>query len=830
MLQTAPPGFRQGGVEADPPVEATTSMDKDGKAPPTVANVDDEDVSPEIYLGVVKSYNDRRGFGFLACTETADCFGRDVYMPKAEATMAALLATGIDRETAVHMVNSGNTGSAACQAALAAASQGPEAAKAAAAACEDEGEKSSAPRLAEEDLVFFRVRRSVEGYPQAVCVQRLHKLTGSVVHPPVPGRSGTIKSEEAVAVCGQREVVFDHEAAGQLRALPGDLVTFCIPEAESKIGVQMVAPPVDPHARMVCLASTDRAAGTVLGCFTLDLPRTRGDDSVVPNLSLPCHAFGDKLVLAGLPSDLDEAELMKFFSKQGATTAIVAHARTSSFASVTFPGTPEVARFLSRIAHAYADEKGTLIARLLPKEARMDEIPTLPALPAPNLTTTNSAGEELESGNLMVFWSPLVLAVAYTVELRPVGSANTPWSSVDVTSKKLGAVSNRFDSNCSSCVVNSLQIGTAYEARVSYFTECNTISEASDASKPCTPSQGSKDEDSKPIPLSSTPAEGSSSKTFNSTSTATISLSKSFPAGPTHPPSHPPGPGPGPPGPPGPLPPLGTVPGPALHPPVHHPPPPPPWSSWNGPDGYPPYPPPADPALAQGPSWRSPGGLVVPPPAAPELHPADEFGFALSVRWPAVLQAAAYVVELREADTTSFERFVRSAPEAKLGTLVELRVGGLRPGPPPGRTYMAQVRTVGHDGWESLPSPFGRSVPLPAASDESALAASAAPGPVGGSTILSADAPAWQPASGLGGLHGKEEKWWPPAVLSSQSTIDQSETIPGARGSLSWTPTSSLPPPPSAPPTLPAAGNLPNTPQTLPSGTAEDAADCLILD
>ena len=84
--------------------------------------------------------------------------------------------------------------------------------------------------------------------------------------------------------------------------------------------------------------------------------------------------------------------------------AIVAHARTSSFASVTFPGTPEVARFLSRIAHAYADEKGTLIARLLPKEARMDEIPTLPALPAPNLTTTNSTGEELESGNLMVFW------------------------------------------------------------------------------------------------------------------------------------------------------------------------------------------------------------------------------------------------------------------------------------------------------------------------------------------------------------------------------------------------------------------------------------------
>jgi len=29
------------------------------------------------------------------------------------------------------------------------------------------------------------------------------------------------------------QVVFDHEAAGQLRALPGDLVTFCIPEVQN---------------------------------------------------------------------------------------------------------------------------------------------------------------------------------------------------------------------------------------------------------------------------------------------------------------------------------------------------------------------------------------------------------------------------------------------------------------------------------------------------------------------------------------------------------------------------------------------------------------------
>ena len=89
-----------------------------------------------------------------------------------------------------------------------------------------------------------------------------------------------------------------------------------------------------------------------------------------------------------MAEDLDEAELMKFFSKQGALVAIVAHARTSSFASITFPGTAEVSRFLSRVAHAYADETGTLIARLLPKQLEMEQMPTLPALPAPNLSTS----------------------------------------------------------------------------------------------------------------------------------------------------------------------------------------------------------------------------------------------------------------------------------------------------------------------------------------------------------------------------------------------------------------------------------------------------------
>lgn len=162
-------------------------------------------------------------------------------------------------------------------------------------------------------------------------------------------------------------------------------------------------------------------------------------------------------------------------------------------------------------------------------------------------------------------------------------------------------------------------------------------------------------------------------------------------------------------------------------------------------DGYAP----ALPAYLPQPGWRSITGMVVPPPAAPELRPADEHGFAVSVQWPAVLQAAAYVVELREAGSAAIERFVRSAPEAKLGTLVELRVGGLRPGPSPGRVYVAQVRTIGADGSESSPSAPGWSPPLP--SCNSTTGATSAAGVTSTSATstggtLSADAPAWLPS------------------------------------------------------------------------------------
>lgn len=705
--------------------------------------VNENEVSPEVYLGVVKSYNDRRGFGFLACAETALRYGRDVYMPKAEAAQAAAeaaAAEGGENSTAL-------LPSAAVQEPAAAASapkEGSAAAVGAASAAGTAGAEKPppAPRLAEEDLVRFQVRLSIEGFPQAAYVKKLYKFSGLVVRPP-QGDGLQSMEELSVAALGAvakvssastdagtestsqavEEIPLRHEACGLVRLVVGDEVTFCVPDApdlcsgsseeeRAAVVARGDAPPGSNEVKLLFLSKTTRSSGSVLGCFTLDLPRTGGGEGAAPrpNLALHCHAFGDKLILAGLPADLEEAELMRFFSKQGASSAIVAHARTCSFASVSFPSVVEVARFLGRVSHAFADEKDTLMAKLLPLTPSAD-VPLLPALPAPTLTL----GEEL--GALLVVWSPLVLAVAYSVELRPCG-VDAPWATVEVASKNLAsgpaAAANRFDSNCSSCKVAGLQVGVAYEARVSYFTECSTRSEASEASPACivaaptpyTPGFdlgtgiGSVDGYGGGRPLGWGP-----------------DLGYQYPGAPTSQ-----------------LPPTSAE-----------------WLSAEaglqsiGPDGY------AQALPAYIPSsggWRSASGLVVPAPAAPEVKPADEFGFAVSVQWPAVLQAAAYVVELREAGSAACERFVRSAPEAKLGTLVELRVGGLRPGPPPGRVYIAQVRTVAADGSESAPSPPGVSVNLPAQAVPAAGAAEvSATAPTNSGSTLSADAPPWTPST-----------------------------------------------------------------------------------
>lgn len=448
---------------------------------------------------------------------------------------------------------------------------------------------------------------------------------------------------------------------------------------------------------------------------------------------------------------------MRFFSKQGASSAIVARARTCSFASVSFPATLDVAKFLGRTAHAFADDKETRIAKLLDLSSDHDAA-RLPALPAPTLAACE------ESGALLVVWSPLVLAVAYAVELRPAGTGG-PWVTVDVASR-LGDNSNRFDSACSSCKVAGLSPSTAYEARVSYFTECGTRSEASEASDACVPMPTSQ-------AASNLAASGAGAVGLGVAEGFAPCMQSGYgdPYGATSYP--PPAPAAGPVG----LPPAA----------------PPAWpNTWLGHDSLQTAAPPplhdgfggSLPAYVQPPGWRSASGMVVPPPPPPELRAADEYGCAVSIQWPAVIQAAAYVVELREAGSTAFERFVRAAPEAKLGTLVELRVGGLRPGPAPGRVYCAQVRTVGADGSESAPSNPGWSAPLP-------------------SLMSPGDTP-----TGIGST--------PPGSGGNKMSIDAAPFHPGTptttEGVLAASPLSPAAPPPAAPP--PAAP----PPSAPPSG------------
>merc|ERR1719203_2179326 len=106
-----------------------------------VASIDSTRPSERTYLGVVKSYNDRRGFGFVACAEIVAQHGRDVYLPKVEAALAAAA-------------------------------------------------DPAAEKMAEDDVLQFRVRLSVEGYPQAAQVKRLPKFRGTVASAPRPAGDG----------------------------------------------------------------------------------------------------------------------------------------------------------------------------------------------------------------------------------------------------------------------------------------------------------------------------------------------------------------------------------------------------------------------------------------------------------------------------------------------------------------------------------------------------------------------------------------------------------------------------------------------------------------
>jgi cold shock CspA family protein len=227
------------------------------------------------------------------------------------------------------------------------------------------------PQLKEGDYVRFAVVLSVEGFPQAAGAQRLHMICGTV--------RTFCKEQGGIINCSEGEVFVRASDCGCLLLHPGDEVRFHL---ERPVGSA-------PEAKLLKLVHTARPISSLLGCFSLELPR-EGQKSVV----LDGHAFASCICFSGLPTDMDEAEMKKFFVKLGATQVTVAHAPQGGFSSILFPDASYVTQFLSVENHSFSGESpdgsNTLLMHLQPCRAHGAQ--TLPALPPPSLVQGDVGG------------------------------------------------------------------------------------------------------------------------------------------------------------------------------------------------------------------------------------------------------------------------------------------------------------------------------------------------------------------------------------------------------------------------------------------------------
>eukprot|EP00929_Paragymnodinium_shiwhaense_P051638 TRINITY_DN25953_c0_g1_i1.p1 TRINITY_DN25953_c0_g1~~TRINITY_DN25953_c0_g1_i1.p1 ORF type:complete len:844 (+),score=145.27 TRINITY_DN25953_c0_g1_i1:200-2731(+) len=608
--------------------------------------------SSETFIGSIKSYNDRRGFGFVACPETAERYGRDVYIAKAEAQAAAIEKDG---EAAAGFATPGAMPAFSAM------------------------EKAPNAWLREDDLVSFRVRLSVEGFPQAAEVHKLTKYRGRIsAVPQAEGDGfetmGLVQCPELEKPLGVAEIRLRQAACGQLRLDVGDEVTFCVPELQGDGQVrdaQRHGPSSAQFAfegKHVVLARTNRDSGSVLGCFSLTLPRPFARQA---DQKLDCHAFADKIILAGLASNTTDEELMRFFQRHGASQTIVAHARGCSFASVSFPNPQDIARLLARGVHAFADDNDTKLARLTP-QVKTANSPHLPALPSP---AVSPCGNE---GSLVVSWSPLLLAVGYEVQLRNASLGEQQWMTVDPSTGKLAKAPSKmhmFTAASSSCKVMSLNSSQGYEARVIYHAACGCCSEPSEPSDVLCPS----------------PSQAVSPAQQTSPNQRGQAWKPEFAV------------------------PNGCSPQACGAP-------------WQGgwqdqvprqgfvvagemcpPMGYGAF---CMQGTAPAQFLRCMHGSALPLAPQPTLRADDESGNCLIIQWPAAMNVSSYVIQLQEVGSTAVDRFTRAVPMATMGSLIEMRVGGIAPAGTQGRFFTATIRCVSSCGCESNPSSPGSSPAL----------------------------------------------------------------------------------------------------------------------
>jgi len=105
-------------------------------------------------------------------------------------------------------------------------------------------------------------------------------------------------------------------ASVDLQLAPDDELAFCCVNMADATGQFM-------EARLVELLCTSRAAGSVLGCFSLKLPmfanKPSTDDAAadVPIVELQGHALTDAVFLSEVPLEVTVPDLMRLFGKLG---------------------------------------------------------------------------------------------------------------------------------------------------------------------------------------------------------------------------------------------------------------------------------------------------------------------------------------------------------------------------------------------------------------------------------------------------------------------------------------------------------------------------------
>jgi len=300
----------------------------------------------ESFCGSIKSFNTRRGFGFVSCAETAERFGRDVYLSKDEAMTLAV-------EPAVGQAAPDN-------------------------AATDERKN---PPVQEGDFLLFQVKLSTEGFPQAVQVRRIRRLHGVVQQAPsttadgiiiVTGEGGDGAEGADLQQLLGAEVRVKEAECGQLQLLPKDKVAFGCANTTEAEGPAL-------EARLIDLIHTSRAAGSLLGCFSLSLPcppskrateaiqdgSTARDESRYVQLS--GYALTERVLLSEVPLDVGAPGLMRLFKKLGGLDISIIPSssdNTCGFASITFSGPESIAKFLVQATHTVSETGITQLAHV----------------------------------------------------------------------------------------------------------------------------------------------------------------------------------------------------------------------------------------------------------------------------------------------------------------------------------------------------------------------------------------------------------------------------------------------------------------------------------